>query len=51
MDIELTGKGLQSIENLNRFLNQNPKLKAEIVSSTSEKTGVKGNIRIKRAGA
>ena len=51
MDIELTGKGLQSIENLNKFLNQNPKLKAEIVSSTSEKTGVKGNIRIQGAGA
>jgi general secretion pathway protein L len=51
MDIELTGKGLQSIENLNKSLNQNPKLKAEIVSSTSEKTGVKGNIRIQRAGA
>jgi len=51
MDIELTGKGLQSIENLNRFLNQNPKLKAEIVSSTSEKTGVTGNIRIQGAGA
>lgn len=51
MDIELTGTGLQSIENLNRFLNENPKLKAEIVSSTSEKTGVKGNIRIQGAGA
>jgi general secretion pathway protein L len=51
MDVELTGKGLQSIENLNRFLNQNPKLKADIVSSTSEKTGVKGNIRIQGSGA
>jgi general secretion pathway protein L len=51
MDIELTGKGLQSIENLNKFLNQNPKLKSEIVSSTSEKTGVKGNIRIQGSGA
>jgi general secretion pathway protein L len=51
MDIELTGKDLQSIENLNKVLNQNSKLKADIVSSTSEKTGVKGNIRIQDAGA
>jgi len=48
LDVEVTGANLQNIEQLNKKLN-NKSLKAEIVSSSSEKNQVKGNIRIKRA--
>ena len=47
IDIEVTGANLQNIEQLNKKLN-NASLSAEIVSSSSEKDQVKGNIRIKR---
>lgn len=47
IDIEVTGANLQNIEQLNKKLN-NASLNAEIVSSSSEKGQVKGNIRIKR---
>lgn len=47
LDIEVTGSTLQNIEQLNKKLN-NSSLSAEIVSSSSEKNQVKGNIRIKR---
>lgn len=47
IDIEVTGANLQNIEQLNKKLN-NASLTAEIVSSSSEKNQVKGNIRIKR---
>ena len=46
MDIGLEGSNLQAIENLNKNLNSNKKIKSEIVSSSSEKDKVKGNIRI-----
>ena len=46
MDVSLDSKNLQAIENLNRQLNRNPKIKAEIISSSSEKDRVTGNIRI-----
>ncbi len=46
MDIGLEGSNLQAIENLNKSLNSNKKIKSEIVSSSSEKDKVKGNIRI-----
>ena len=46
MDISLDSKNLQAIENLNRELNKNPNIRAEIVSSSSEKDRVSGNIRI-----
>ncbi|MDH5610910.1 MAG: type II secretion system protein GspL [Gammaproteobacteria bacterium] len=46
IDIEVTGANLQNIEQLNKKLN-NSSLSAEIVSSSSEKDRVKGNIRIK----
>lgn len=48
IDIEVTGANLQNIEQLNKKLN-NTSLQAEIISSSSEKDQVKGNIRIKRA--
>ena len=48
VDIEITGANLQNIEQLNKKLN-NASLSAEIVSSSSEKDKVKGNIRIKSA--
>ena len=48
MDIELTGKNLQAIESLNKKLNTQNKIKAEITSSSSEKDIVKGNIRIQK---
>lgn len=47
VDIEVTGANLQNIEQLNKKLNK-ATLSAEIVSSSSEKDQVKGNIRIKR---
>ena len=46
MDIGLEGSNLQAIENLNKKLNNNKKIKSEIVSSSSEKDKVKGNLRI-----
>lgn len=46
MDIGLDSSNLQAIENLNKNLNANKKIKSEIVSSSSEKNNVKGNIRI-----
>ncbi len=46
MDIGLEGSNLQAIENLNKNLNSNKKIKSEIVSSSSEKDKVKGNLRI-----
>ncbi len=46
MDIGLDSTNLQAIENLNKQLNTNPKIKAEITSSSSEKNRVKGNLRI-----
>jgi hypothetical protein len=46
MDIGLDSKNLQAIENLNKKINTNNTIKAEISSSSSEKDKVKGNIRI-----
>ena len=46
MDIGLDGNNLQAIENLNKNLNDNKKIKSEIISSSSEKDKVKGNLRI-----
>lgn len=47
IDLEVTGANLKNIEQLNKKLNS-ASLKAEIVSSSSEKGQVKGNIRIRR---
>lgn len=46
MDIGLESSNLQAIETLNTNLNRNKKIKSEIISSSSEKDKVKGNIRI-----
>ncbi len=46
MDIGLESSNLQAIENLNKNLNNNKKIKSEITSSSSEKNKVKGNLRI-----
>ncbi len=46
MDIGLDSTNLQAIENLNKNLNNNSKIKSEITSSSSEKDKVKGNLRI-----
>ncbi len=46
MDIGLDSTNLQAIENLNKKLNNNTKIKSEITSSSSEKDKVKGNLRI-----
>lgn len=46
MDIGLDGNNLQAIENLNKNLNNSNKIKSEIISSSSEKDKVKGNLRI-----
>jgi len=46
MDMGLDSANLQSIENLNKKLNSNKKIKSEITSSSSEKDKVKGNIRV-----
>jgi len=46
MDIGLESSNLQAIETLNTKLNRNKNIKSEIVSSSSEKDKVKGNIRI-----
>jgi len=50
MDIGLEGSNLQAVENLNKNLNNNKKIKSEITSSSSEKDKVKGNLRIERRG-
>jgi general secretion pathway protein L len=50
MDIGLDSKNLQAIENLNKKINTNNTVKAEISSSSSEKDKVKGNIRIEGRG-
>jgi len=46
MSISLESNNLQSIENLNKNLNNNDKIQSEIISSSSEKDKVKGNLRI-----
>lgn len=46
MEIGLEGSNLQAVENLNKNLNNNKKIKSEITSSSSEKDKVKGNLRI-----
>lgn len=46
MDIGLDSTNLQAIENLNKNLNSNKNIKSEIISSTSEKNKVTGNLRI-----
>ena len=46
MEIGLDGANLQAIENLNKSLNSNTRIKSEITSSSSEKDKVKGNLRI-----
>jgi len=51
MDIGLTGTNLQSVETLNKQLNNNTRLTAEITSATSEKNIVKGRIRLQRSGS
>ena len=51
MDIGLTGTNLQSVETLNKQLNSNNNLKAEITSSTAEKNSVKSSIRLQRSGS
>jgi len=50
MDIGLDSTNLQAIENLNKTLNSNSKIKSEITSSSSEKDKVKGNLRIEGRG-
>lgn len=50
IDLELTGSNLQAIESLNKKINRQT-LKSEIISSSSEKNQVKGNIRIQKAGS
>ena len=50
MDIGLDGSNLQAVENLNKNLNNNKKIKSEITSSSSEKDKVKGNLRIEGRG-
>jgi general secretion pathway protein L len=46
MDIGLESKTLQAIETLNKKLNTSKTIKSEIISSSSEKNIVKGNLRI-----
>jgi general secretion pathway protein L len=46
MDIGLDSSNLQAIENLNKNLNNSNRVKSEIISSSSEKDKVKGNLRI-----
>ena len=46
VDIGLEGNNLQAVETLNKNLNNNKKIKSEIISSSSEKDKVKGNLRI-----
>lgn len=49
MEMGLTGTNLQAIENLNKQLNANINLKAEITTATSEKNNVSGSIRLQRS--
>lgn len=49
MDIELTGTNLQAVESLNKKLNSQSEIKAEITTSSSEKNQVKSSIRIQKA--
>ena len=49
MDIDLTGTNLQAVESLNKKLNAQHEIKAEIITSSSEKNQVKGSIRIQKA--
>ena len=51
MDVGLTATNLQSVETLNKQLNNNRMIKAEITSATSEKNRVNGSIRMQRSGA
>ncbi len=46
MDIGLVSTNLQAIENLNKRLNDNPVINAQVTSSSSEKNRVKGILRI-----
>ena len=46
IDVGLDSTNLQAIENLNKNLNNNTKIKSEITSSSSEKDKVKGHLRI-----
>lgn len=46
MDISLESNNLQAVETLNKNLNKNVKIKSKIISSSSEKNKVKGNIRV-----
>ncbi len=46
MNIGLESSNLQAVENMNKNLNNNKKIKSEITSSSSEKDKVKGNLRI-----
>ncbi|MDH5711270.1 MAG: type II secretion system protein GspL [Gammaproteobacteria bacterium] len=48
LDIDITGSTLKNIEQLNKKLN-NGNIKAEIISSSSEKDKVKGSIRLQKA--
>lgn len=50
MDIGLESTNLRAVENLNKLLNTNKKIKSEITSSSSEKDKVKGNLRIEGRG-
>lgn len=50
MEIGLDSTNLQAIENLNKNLNSNAKIKSEITSSSSEKNKVRGNLRIEGRG-
>ncbi len=50
MDVGFETKNLETIENLNRQLNLNHKIKASIISSSAEKNQVKGNLRIEAGG-
>lgn len=49
MDIDLTGKNLQAVESVNKELNNHYDIKAEIITSSSEKDQVKGSIRVKKS--
>jgi len=49
MDINISSANLQSIESLNKSLNNNAKLNSEITSSSSEKNQVTGSIRLQKA--
>ncbi len=46
MDISLDSTNLQAIETLNKQFNKNPKIKAEITSSSTEKNRVRSNLLI-----